>query len=119
MKVTRQKQMDVNSDTHTIQITLTPTDVKYVFLHIRDLLNNSLGMSYNPVFLEKDLEFSIKKHFAFLGDYADRLVAWSMQAAINNGFILKTSEVGYTINPKIMEMRPGRTPKDVLRLLDD
>lgn len=119
MRVIRQKQIDTNSDTHTIQVTLTATDVKYIFLHIRDLLNRSLDMTYNPVFLKRDLAFSIKYHFAFLGDYADRLVDWSIHTAINNGFILHTTDAGYTINPKIMEMRPGRTPKGVLRLLDD
>ncbi len=119
MKVQRQKQVDTNSDTHTIMVTLTATDVKYIFLHIRDLLNRSLGMAYNPVFIHRDLEFSIKKHFAFLGEYADRLVEWSINTAISNGFILHTTDAGYTINPRIMEMRPGRTPKNVLRLLDD
>lgn len=119
MKVQRHKQADTTSDTHTIQVTLTATDVKYIFLRLRDILNNSVGMEYNPVFMRRDLEFSIKHHFSFLGSYADRLVDWSVQTAINNGFILHTSDVGYTINPRIMEMRPGRTPKDVLRLLDD
>ena len=54
MKVQRQKQVDTNSDTHTIMVTLTATDVKYIFLHIRDLLNRSLGMAYNPVFIHRD-----------------------------------------------------------------
>ena len=117
MKIQRQKQIDTTTDTHTIMVTLTATDVKNIFLHVRDLLTKSLGMSYNPVFTVEDLKYSIRYSFGWLGDYKERVTEWALRVAIKQGYILKSSEVGYTINPKIVEMRPGRTPKEVLRLL--
>ena len=117
MKVQRTRKIDVSSDTHTIQIILTTSDVKYIFIHIRELLNKSLGMSYQPTFLKKDLLFTIRQHFKFLGEYGASLDEWAFDIAIRNGFILKTSEIGYVINPKVMELRPGRTSKEVSSFL--
>lgn len=119
MKIQRQKQIDITTDTHTIMVTLTSTDVKNIFLHIRDLLTKSLGMSYNPVFTTEDLKYSIRYSFSWLGDYKERVTDWALQVAIKHEYILKSSEVGYTINPKILKMRPGRTPRKVLAELDD
>lgn len=118
MKVQRTRKLDVSSDTHTIQITLTTSDVKYIFIHIRDLLNKSLGMAYNPTLTKNDLLFTISQHFRFLGEYGASLDEWAFSVAIRNQFVLKTSEVGYTINPQIMAMRPGKTAKKIQQILD-
>ena len=117
MKIQRQKQIDTTTDTHTIMITLTVSDVKGVFLRIREILNKSLGLDYNPTFTKNDLIFSIRKHFSFLGEYGRKLDEWAFDVALRNDFLLKVSEVGYKINPTIMELRPGRTSKEVSTFL--
>lgn len=119
MKVQRLRKIDTTSDTHTIQLTLTAADVKNMFLKIKDLLNNSVGVSYSPIFLPKDIEYSVTHYFSYLGSYADNLVEWAFAIAIKEGFILQSSQVGYKINPQIMAMRPGRTSKKVQKILDD
>lgn len=118
MKVQRLRAIDTTSDTHTVQLTLTAADVKNIFLKIKDLLNNSLGMSYSPIFLQEDIEYSVKHYFSYLGSYADNLVGWAFAIAIKESFILKSSQVGYKINPQIMAMRPGRTSKKIQKILD-
>ncbi len=117
MKVTRKRELETASDTHTIQVTLTTADVKAIFLSVRDLLNKCVGMGYNPTFTKKDLLFTIRKHFAFLGEYGSKLGEWAFSVAIRNEFILQVSDAGYRINPAIMELRHGRTSKEVMDFL--
>lgn len=117
MKVARILQPRPDSDTHTITITLTTADVKDIFLHVRELLNKSLGWDYSPTFTKNDLLFTIHKHFSVFGDYAKNLEEWALQVAIRNEFIYKISDIGYKVNPTIMELKPGKTAKKVAEFL--
>lgn len=119
MKVQRERAVRKDSDTHTITITLTAADVKDVFVQVRLLFNKSVSMEYNPFFTKEVFLENIRKHFSYLGEYRKEIQEWAFNVALRYEFVQQTGEGMFRINPKIMTMRTGKTPQEVIDFLEN